>query len=104
MNLATVLARLKKMFINFYISVLAVTYRIVFNTFQALSGYSRFNRITPAFKVCYFSKLFLLISLISSLIISYYLKNCTISLNILFYINMLILVLYHVFKDPQLNF
>ncbi len=104
MNLATVLARFKEMFINFYISVLAFICRIVFNTFQALSGYSRFNRVTPVLKVCHFSKLFLLISLISSLIFSSYLKNCTISLNILFFINMLILVLYHVFKDPQLNF
>ena len=104
MNLTTDLACIKKMLISFYISILTLICRFAFNTFKALSGYSRFNRVTPILKVCHFSRLILLISLISSLIYFGYSKNSSILLNIIFLMNMLILVLYHVFKDPQLNF
>lgn len=104
MNLTTDLAYIKKMFISFYTSILTLICRFVFNSFQALSGYSRFNRVTPVLKVCRFSRLFLLIILISSLILFSYSKSSSILLNIIFLMNILILVRYHVLKDPQLNF
>ena len=104
MNLTEDLACIKKMLISLYFSIQTLICRFLFNTLQALSGYSRFNSVTPILKVCHFSRLFLLISLISSMVIFGYSKSSSILLIIIFLINMLILVRYHVLKDPQLNF
>ncbi len=82
--------------------ILNSTYRIILNIFLAFSGHSKAAEVTPILKVCYLSKVFLLFSLASVLISAVCLKFLVISLDIIFLINVLILVLFHVFKDPQL--
>lgn len=103
MNYLVGLSRLVGIIMNAAAVILNFIYRIMLNIFLAFSGHTKASEVTPILRVSYLSKLFLLISLCLMLISMGCLKFLVISLDIFFLMYLLILILFHIFKDPQLN-
>ncbi len=103
MYLLSGLSYISKIILKLTLSVLACICTGIHYACQALSDSPGLNVIKTFFTVCRFSMAYLLISLVLSLVILMYSKNSTISLDIFYLINILVLVLYHVFKEPQLK-
>ncbi len=101
MNIITGIIKLNKILKHVVIGIIICICYTLLNTYRVLSGNYEVCKTSVAINLSPFCKLFILISFILSLVLIRVSKNITISLDIFFLLNILILPLYQFFKDPE---
>lgn len=101
MNLTKYIVLFKKIILKILIFIFKSLGIAVINTCESVFVHAQISKETFVIKFYPFSTIFIAICLILKLAFLRISKYSTISLDIIFFFSILILVMYHIFKDPE---